>query len=98
MRRKIEMSNIKLVNVTEEIVRGLVSFLLHGVEYQTFCHCEQCEMDVNAIALNALPAKYVASKKSRDAVFKLLNTPESIEEINKQIIRALHVVNRYPSH
>ena len=44
-----------LVNVTEEIVRGLVSFLLHGVEYQTFCHCEQCEMDVIAIALNALP-------------------------------------------
>ena len=33
MRRKIEMSNIKLVNVTEEIVRGLVSFLLHGVDY-----------------------------------------------------------------
>lgn len=98
MRRKIEMAKMKLVNVTEEIVRGLVSFLLHGVEYQTFCHCEQCEMDVNAIALNALPTRYVASEKARDAVFKQLNTPESIEEINKQIIRALHVVNRYPSH
>lgn len=98
MRRKIGMSNIKLVNVTEEIVRGLVSFLLHGVEYQTFCHCEQCEMDVNAIALNALPPRYVASEKSRDAVYNQLNTPESIEEINKQIIHALHVVNRYPRH
>lgn len=92
------MSNIKLVNVTEEIVRGLVSFLLHGVEYQTFCHCEQCEMDVNAIALNALPARYVTSNKSRDAVFKQMNTPESIQEINSQIIRALHIVNRYPNH
>ena len=92
------MSNIKLVNVTEEIVRGLVGFLLHGVEYQTFCHCEQCEMDVNAIALNALPTKYVASEKARDAAFKQLNTPENIEEINKQIIRALHIVSRNPSH
>lgn len=84
--------------MTEEIVRGLVSFLLHGVEYQTFCHCEQCEMDVIAIALNALPPRYVASGKSRDAVYNQLNTPENIEEINKQIIRALHVVNRYPRH
>ena len=92
------MSSVKLVNVTEEIVRGLVSFLLHGVEYQTFCHCEQCQMDVNAIALNALPARYVASEKARDVVFKQLNTPESIEEINKQIIRALHIVSRNPRH
>lgn len=92
------MGNIKLVNVTEEIVRGLVSFMLHGVEYQTFCHCEQCEMDIVAIALNKLPTRYVANDKARDAVFAQLNTPESIEEINKQIIRAIHVVGRNPLH
>ena len=92
------MGNIKLVNVTEEIVRGLVRFLLHGVEYQTFCHCEQCEMDTIAIALNNLPARYVSNDKSRDAVFKQLNTPENIEEINKQIIRAIHIVGRNPLH
>lgn len=92
------MSNGKLVNVMEEIVRGLVNFLLHGVEYQTFCNCEQCEMDVNAIALNALPTRYIVSPKSRDFVFEQLNTPENLEEINKQIIRAIHIVNRYPRH
>ncbi|MEK4427319.1 late competence development ComFB family protein [Solibacillus sp. FSL K6-1523] len=92
------MSNGKLVNVMEEIVRGLVNFMLHGVEYQTFCHCEQCEMDVNAIALNVLPARYIVSPKSRDFVFEQLNTPENLEEINKQIIRAIHIVNRYPRH
>lgn len=87
-----------LVNVTEEIVRGLVSFLLHGNEYQTFCHCELCEMDVVAIALNALPPKYVASMESRDSAFEKLNTPENIEAINKQIIRAIHIVGRNPRH
>lgn len=92
------MGKPKLVNVTEEIVRGLVSFLLHGVEYQTFCHCEQCEMDTIAIALNNLPARYVSNDKSRDAVFKQLNTPGNIEEINKQIIRAIHIVGRNPLH
>lgn len=92
------MSAIKLVNVTEEIVRGLVKFLLHGVEYQTFCRCEQCEMDIVAIALNALPTRYVAHRESRDAVFKELNSPKNIEEINKQIIRAIHMVGRNPMH
>ena len=87
-----------LVNVTEEIVRGLVSFLLHGTEYQTFCHCNQCEMDIIALALNALPPKYVASNESRDAAFEQLNTPENIEEVNKQIIRAIHIVGRNPRH
>ena len=88
----------KLVNVTEEIVSGLVSFLLHGTEYQTFCHCMECELDVVAIALNALPTKYVASEESRNRAFERLNTPENIEEINKQIIRAIHVVGRNPRH
>lgn len=87
-----------LVNVTEEIVRGLVSFLLHGNEYQTFCHCHQCEMDIIARALNTLPSKYVASDEARDAAFQWLNTPEHIEEINKQIIRAIHIVGRNPRH
>lgn len=98
MRRKYRMSEPKLVNVTEEIVCGLVSFLLHGTEYQTFCHCSICEMDIVAIALNALPPKYVASDEARTRAFERLNTPEHIEQINKQIIRAIHVVGRNPRH
>ena len=87
-----------LVNVTEEIVRGLVSFLLRGPEYQTFCKCETCELDTAALTLNALPSKYVTSMEARDEAFKEMNTPESIERINKEIIHALHVVNKYPRH
>lgn len=97
-----EAENMKqapiLVNVTEEIVQGLVSFLLHGTEYQTFCHCKQCEADIIAITLNTLPPKYVATKKSRDEAFNKLNTPEMIEVINRQIIRAIHIVGRNPNH
>ncbi len=87
-----------LVNVTEEIVSGLVSFLLHGTEYQTFCSCKICELDVVAIALNVLPSKYVVSTESRNAAFERINTPENMEEINKQIIRAIHVVGKKPNH
>ena len=87
-----------LVNVTEEIVRGLVGFLLHGTGYQTFCRCNQCQMDIIAVALNALPPKYVTSNESRDAAFAQLNTPENIREVNKQIIHAIHMVGKYPRH
>ncbi len=87
-----------LVNVTEEIVRGLVNFLLRGTEYQTFCQCNICAMDITAIALNALPTRYVTTSHWRDRVFQELNTPENLEEINKQIIRAIHIVARNPRH
>lgn len=87
-----------LVNVTEEIVRGLVSFLLRGPEYQTFCKCQTCEFDTVAITLNALPSKYVTSMQLRDEAFRTMNTPENIELINREIIRALHAVNKYPRH
>ena len=92
------MSEPILVNVTEEIVRGLVSFLLRGPEYQTFCKCQTCEFDTVALALNALPSKYVTSMESRDEAFIMMNTPEHIELINKEIIHALHVVNKFPRH
>lgn len=98
MRRKFYMSEPILVNVTEEIVRGLVSFLLRGPEYQTFCKCQICEFQTVAYALNALPSKYVTSKEERDEAFKAMNTPENIELINREIIRALHVVNKHPRH
>ena len=92
------MSDPILVNVTEEIVRGLVSFLLRGPEYQTFCKCEICEFDTVALTLNALPSKYVTSMEARDEAFKEMNTHGNIERINKEIIHALHVVNKYPRH
>jgi competence protein ComFB len=98
MRRRKYMEQPLLVNVTEEIVRGLVSFLLYGNDYQTFCHCDQCMLDVTAIALNALPPRYVTSPQWRDVVFNEMNTPEHLEEINKQIIHAIHIVGRKPKH
>ena len=92
------MSELIFVNVTEEIVRGLVIFLLRGPEYQTFCKCRICEYDTMALALNALPNKYVTSKEARDQAFAMMNTPENIQLINREIIRALHTVSKNPRH
>lgn len=92
------MKESPLMNVMEEIVSGIVGFLLRGSEYQTFCRCYQCELDTMAVALNALPPKYVASIEERNRVFKELNTPEIMDGINKKIIHAIHVVGKNPRH
>lgn len=94
----MKKSDVILVNVTEEIVNGLVTFKLRGPEYQTFCNCIVCETDVKALTLNALPAKYVSNPAMRNAAFAELNTPENIEKINREIIRAIYVVARKPKH
>ncbi len=87
-----------LVNVTEEIVHGLVRFLLFGPEYQTFCHCENCEMDIVANVLNKLPSNYVSSVTRREEVYKKLNNPIYISFVNKEIIHAIHLVGKKPGH
>lgn len=94
----MDKSDVILVNVTEEIVRGLVSFMLRGPEYQAFCNCIICETDVIALTLNALPTKYVSNPQMRNIAFSELNTPENIELINREIIRAIYVVARQPKH
>lgn len=92
------MTEPGLVNVTEEIVRGLVSFMLQSPGYQTFCHCKKCELDVVAMALNTLSSKYVVTTEARNAAFEQINSPENIEYINKQIIQALHAVSKQRNH
>ena len=92
------MTERALINVMEEIVCGLVSFMLHSPDYQTFCRCKQCELDVATMALNSLPPRYVASTEARNAAFEQINRPENIEYVNKQIIKAIHTVSKKPNH
>lgn len=92
------MSQRKLVNVMEELVSGLVRFFLRSPEYQVFCHCEDCELNIAARALNHLPPHYVVTESDRNKVFNKLKDPKNIEHINKEIIRAIHAVGKRKNH
>lgn len=92
------MSQIKLVNVMEEIITGLVRFYLRSPEYQTFCHCEECEVNIIAKVLNDLPPYYVTTVDDRNKAFNDLKDPDKIEEINKEIIHAIHAVGKRNNH
>lgn len=87
-----------LTNVTEEIVLGLVKFLLQGPGFQTFCHCDDCQMTICSEALNNLPTYYVSSNEAREEAFAALKTPEQLEIVNKKIIVAIHTVGKRGNH
>ena len=87
-----------LINVTEEIVVGLVGFYLRGVEYQTFCHCDKCERKIIATTLNAMPSYYVTNEEERNQAFAYLNTDEQVERMNSAIIHSIHTVGQAPNH
>lgn len=92
------MIQLRLVNVMEEIVSGLVRFYLRSPEYQTFCHCEECEMKIIAKALNGLPSYYVTTENDRNKAFDKLKSSSYIEKINKEIVHAIHVAGKRKNH
>ena len=88
----------KYLNVMEEIVESLVTYLLLSPDFQLFCKCEKCKMDIIAYSLNNLPHHYVTTEKGRQHVFDHLNTEENRKWINKRIISAIYLVGNYPKH
>jgi len=85
---------IPLMNATEELVQGIVRFLLYGPEYPTYCHCESCEAKVCAIALNHLQSHYVTTVEGREKAYMHLKQPAQMNEINKQVIHAIHIIGQ----
>ncbi len=84
-------------NLQEERVFQLVRELLQREEYSHVCKCPDCFVDIAAIALNALPAEYVADK-----YYKFPETAESVkskqEAATKQILDAIAKVTQRPHH
>ena len=86
------------INVMEEVITVFVNILMSGPEYQTFCHCSKCKLDVIALSLNNIPPQYVTNEERRHDVLERYNQPEMRTWINKRIIQAMHVVNKFPKH
>ncbi|WP_251552273.1 late competence development ComFB family protein [Neobacillus muris] len=86
------------INVMEEVVESLVTFMLQSPDYRLFCKCEKCKTDIIAYSLNNLPPHYVTTEEGRKNVFENLNTDKNREWVNKRIISAIHLVHNYPKH
>lgn len=85
----------RLKNYMEEIVMNKTDELL---KLMNMCSCEKCRLDIIAIALNELPAKYVVSEIGE--LYTKLNELEQQFEIDVEtaIVKAAVMVSKNPKH
>ena len=85
----------RLKNHMEEVVFNQMKSVLNGMDV---CKCEKCSMDIAAIALNELPAKYVVTDKG--VLFSKIDALQQQFEIGvtAAIIRAIQIVHKSPLH
>ncbi|MFZ5353571.1 MAG: late competence development ComFB family protein [Bacillota bacterium] len=85
----------KLKNYMEDIVMHKIDSLL---KLMNICDCEKCRLDIMAIALNDLPAKYVVTEKGE--LFTKIRELENQFEVDVEtaIIKAAVFVSKNPKH
>lgn len=84
-----------LQNLMEKIVSDAVEELLVGKD---MCKCEQCRLDIAALALNDLPPRYVVTPKGASyARADLLEIQKYVDVIGA-ITKAIKLVQEHPRH
>lgn len=86
---------LKLINFSEILVRERIDEMLAKNEV---CDCQQCRLDIMAIALNNLPPRYIVSEQGE--VFSKANsfTIQTTVDIVGAIQDAIEKVSRKPRH
>lgn len=82
-------------NYMEEVVMNLMDGVLDDIN---MCKCEQCVMDIAALALNDLPPKYIVTEKG--ALYSKANNLINQFEVDviAAITKAAVLVKRSPRH
>jgi len=62
------------------------------------CKCDHCKMDIMALVLNRLPARYIVTNKGR-IMTKIQETEVQFQvDIIREIVIALEIVRMKPRH
>lgn len=67
-------------------------------QMEQYCRCNKCRRDMEAYALNRLPAKYVLSDKG--VVYQKFDSlsVQSDAEITTAVIKAIETIGKNPNH
>jgi len=82
-------------NYMEDCVIDQVEEIMKGMEA---CTCDKCKMDVAAIALNALPPKYVVTRKGQLYTKLSVLQHQFNVDIISAITKAIVLVSERPRH
>jgi competence protein ComFB len=85
----------KVKNTMEEVINKNMDSILN---IMNICKCEKCRMDIMAISLNDLPAKYVVTETGE--LYTKVRELEQQFEVNVEtaIIKAAIFVTKNPQH
>jgi len=91
----MSQKDLNIKNYMEEVIYGSMDDILKDLNV---CTCEKCKMDIAAIALNQLPAKYIVTEKGE--LYSKINTLRQQFEVDiiSAITRAVVLVKRSPRH
>ncbi|MDF2840413.1 MAG: Late competence development protein ComFB [Clostridia bacterium] len=85
----------KLKNFMEEVIKKKIDPILNLLNV---CQCEKCRLDIMAIALNDIPAKYVVTDTG-ELYTKLSELEQQFEvDVETAIIKAALLVSKSPKH
>ncbi|PWK12856.1 late competence development ComFB family protein [Tumebacillus permanentifrigoris] len=87
---------MKVVNLMERIVEEVLATQWNHLRMP--CACDLCKNDVMALALNALPTRYVAHDKGRMIVLVRMMDEQYQADVLREISRAAVIVASKPSH
>ncbi|KEO82028.1 late competence development ComFB family protein [Tumebacillus flagellatus] len=87
---------MKVINLMEQIVEDVL--VEHWNNLRLPCDCEICKNDVLALALNALPTRYVSNDKGRMIVQARMMNEQYQADVLRELSRAACVVAVKPSH
>lgn len=84
-----------LQNIMEKVVFTAIDELLAE---KNVCRCEQCRLDIAALALNKLPPRYVVTAKGASyAKADFLGIQKYVDVIGA-VNRAIELVQKHPRH
>jgi competence protein ComFB len=88
------MKNNRVLNVMESIVDQAVREL--GQQRPNMYHCDQCVLDIKAIALNRIAPKYVVSHKGE--VFSKVSAMANqyMTDVYRELSIAISIVSKDP--
>ncbi len=84
-----------LQNLMEDTVEQVVEELM---DKQKMCNCEQCRLDVAAIALNNLPPRYIVTPKGASYAKADLMEVQKYVDVVGAITKAIKLVKDHPRH
>ncbi len=85
--------------VVENMMQSLVLELIpEYVESMQICNCERCAADIQALALTALPAKYVVVEPHAISPLKNYYRSKFSSRITVELMRAAQKVKQSPKH